>query len=93
MVRSRWPVGVAGVYLAVTIIAWALLLSSASELGLKIALVLGLPWSLLLAESRGSSTTAFLLFGAAVLDAGVLYLVLWLFLRQHGASQRGSAAA
>jgi len=93
MARSPWPIRVGASYMALTIVAWVLILTGTSVLGVNLALVLAIPWSILLADSSGSSTTALMLFGMNVLNATIAYSLLRLVLRWRGASHQGSAAA
>jgi hypothetical protein len=76
MSRTRWPLSAAGTYVGLTFLGWALILGGGPELGIKLALILGLPWSLFLASREGTGMDMFLLFGAAMLNALFFFLAL-----------------
>ncbi len=87
MPRSRWPLIIAGSYAVLTFLGFAFIVGSGSGAGVKLALILGLPWSLFLADAIGSGTDLFLIFCAAMLNAGALFYLLRLVLRRSGWSQ------
>jgi hypothetical protein len=78
MQHRRWPTRVALTYLALLFLSWTIALGTDWAWGLeRLVFIVGLPWSLLLVEASGTGTELALLFGTGVLNAALVYGLVW----------------
>jgi hypothetical protein len=89
-----WPTRACIAYVVLVFLSWAAAFGADWTWGLaKLVVVLGLPWSLLVAGADATALNLVLLFAAGILNAGVLYALVRLLRRSKQGAARGSAAA